>query len=249
MYWPNPSVPDPIMALLRERAADAVEEMDASDCDPVRLQNTYTQFALVNRLVSGWRRLYRTELLPQLSATAPTTLLDIGCGGGDIPVLLAEWATRDGKQLQVTGIDPDERAYRFAAERPATAGVTFRQAFSAELVSEGLTFDVVISNHVLHHVPAAELQEFLTESASLSRGTVIHNDLRRSAAAYAIFSVAALPLRHSFIRQDGLTSIRRSYTPYELDALTPPTWTAERRFPFRTVLHRRKPELPEALNP
>ncbi|WP_458113947.1 class I SAM-dependent methyltransferase [Arthrobacter sp. R1-13] len=236
------------MAFLRERAADAVEEMDASDCDPVRLENTYAQFALVNRLVSGWRRIYRTEVLPRLSATAPTTLLDIGCGGGDIPVLLAEWAARDGKQLLVTGIDPDERAYRFAAERPATAGVTFRQALSAELVSEGLTFDIVISNHVLHHVPSAELQQFLAESASLSGGTVIHNDLRRSVAAHAIFSVAALPLRHSFIRQDGLTSIRRSYTPHELNALTPPDWMAERRFPFRAVLHYRKPELPEALN-
>jgi 2-polyprenyl-3-methyl-5-hydroxy-6-metoxy-1,4-benzoquinol methylase len=235
------------MALLRERATDAVEEMDASDCDPVLLENTYTQFDLVNRLVSGWRSFYRTRLRPQLSATAPTTLLDIGCGGGDIPVLLAEWAARDGKQLLVTGIDPDERAYRFAARRPETAGVTFRQAFSAELVSEGLTFDVVISNHVLHHVPAAELQQFLAESAALSRGTVIHNDLRRSIVAYAVFSVAALPLRRSFIRQDGLTSIRRSYTPDELNALTAPDWTAERRFPFRTVLQY-KPELSGASN-
>lgn len=237
------------MVPLRERAADAVEEMDASDCDPVRLENTYAQFALVNRLVSGWRRLYRTELLPRLSATAPSTLLDIGCGGGDVAVLLATWAARDGKQLLVTAIDPDERAYRFASKRPRTAGVTFRQASSAELVSEGLEFDVVISNHVLHHVPATELQQFLTESASLSRGTVIHNDLRRSMVAYAIFAVASLPLMRSFIRQDGLTSIRRSYRPHELNAVTPPDWTAERRFPFRTVLNHGKPELPEAISP
>lgn len=237
------------MVSLRERAADAVEEMDASDCDPVRLENTYAQFALVNRLVSGWRRLYRTELLPRLSATAPSTLLDIGCGGGDVAVLLATWAARDGKQLLVTAIDPDERAYRFASKRPRTAGITYRQASSAELVSEGLIFDVVISNHVLHHVPGTELQQFLTESALLSRGSVIHNDLRRSLVAYVIFSVASLPLRRSFIREDGLTSIRRSYRPHELNSLTPPNWTAERRFPFRTVLSYRRPQLPEALNP
>lgn len=162
-------------------------------------------------------------------------------------MLLAEWAARDGKQLLVTGIDPDERAYRFAARRPATTGVTFRQAYSAELVAEGLTFDVVISNHVLHHVPSTELHQFLAESAALSRGSVIHNDLRRSILAYAIFSIGALPLRRSFIRQDGLTSIRRSYTPEELNALTPPEWTAEPRFPFRTVLQCR-PELSGASN-
>jgi 2-polyprenyl-3-methyl-5-hydroxy-6-metoxy-1,4-benzoquinol methylase len=224
------------MYLLRERAADAVEEMDRPDCDPKKLEQTYEQFALVNRMVSGWKGLYRRNLLPLLSATAPTTLLDSGCGGGDVPLMLAQWAARDGKKLSVTGIDPDERAYRFAVGRPATEAVTFRQAWAAELAAEGQLFDVVISNHVLHHIPSTGLQRFLAESATLSRGTVIHNDIRRSPAAYAIFYAAALPLRRSFIRQDGLTSIRRSYTPTELNAATPPGWSAERRFPFRTVL-------------
>jgi 2-polyprenyl-3-methyl-5-hydroxy-6-metoxy-1,4-benzoquinol methylase len=224
------------MQLLRERAADAVEQMDSPECDPRRLEQTYAQFELVNRVVSGWKELYRRNVRPLLSATTSTTLLDIGCGGGDVPLMLAGWARRDGKKLLVTGIDPDERACRFALRRPAVPGVTFRQAWASELVAEGQEFDVVISNHVLHHVPAAGLQQFLNDSAALSRGPVIHNDLRRSLAAYAIFSAAALPLRHSFIRQDGLTSIRRSYTPEELNAATPQGWTAQRRFPFRTVL-------------
>ena len=44
---------------LRERAADAVEQMDLPGCDPARLDRTYAQFALVNRAVSGWRGIYR----------------------------------------------------------------------------------------------------------------------------------------------------------------------------------------------
>lgn len=224
------------MQALRRRDVDAVEEMDREDCDPLRLRRTYAQFALVNRAVSGWRGIYRRELRPLLSATRTTTLLDIGCGGGDVPVLLARWAARDGFTLAVTAIDPDPRAAAFATGRRGHAGVEFRQQTAAELLAGGARYDVVVSNHVLHHLAPDELPVFLDESAALASGKVIHNDLRRSAAAYALFAVGALPLRGSYIRQDGLTSIRRSYTAAELSAAAPPGWAVAPRAPFRNLL-------------
>ncbi|WP_346958061.1 class I SAM-dependent methyltransferase [uncultured Arthrobacter sp.] len=224
------------MAPLRTRALDAVEEMDRPDCDPTRLDRTYAQFALVNRAVSGWRGIYRQQLRPLLSAASTTTLLDIGCGGGDVPVLLSRWAARDGLRLEITAIDPDRRAAAFAARHRTRAGVTFRRQAAAELLDAGARFDVVVSNHVLHHLDAGELAGFLAESAALSTGLVIHNDLRRSPAAYALFSAGALVFPGSYIRQDGLTSIRRSYTAAELRGAAPPGWTVLPRSPFRNLL-------------
>jgi 2-polyprenyl-3-methyl-5-hydroxy-6-metoxy-1,4-benzoquinol methylase len=224
------------MGLLGARAAGAVEEMDLPGCDPARLDRTYAQFALVNRAVAGWRGIYRTLIRPGLSPGSPTSLLDIGCGGGDVPVRLARWAARDGLRLEITAIDPDPRASRFARERNGRAGVTFRQAGSSVLVDEGRSYDVVISNHVLHHLETGGLPAFLADSAALCRGLAIHNDLRRSAAAYALFYAGSWVLTGSYIRQDGLTSIRRSYTPRELQALAPPGWIAARRPPFRNLL-------------
>ncbi len=110
------------MGILGARDTHAIEEMDRPDCDPDRLDRTYRQFALVNRVLSGWHGLYRSRVRPLLSATGPATLLDIGCGGGDLALLFARWAAADGIDLRVTGIDPDERAYRFAAEPGAGAG-------------------------------------------------------------------------------------------------------------------------------
>lgn len=216
--------------------------MDRPDCDPDRLERTYKQFALVNRVVAGWSRLYRSTVRPQVSGAGPATLLDVGCGGGDLAVMLARWAAKDGIQLHVTGIDPDARAFRFAAGRKPVPGVEFRQASSGDLLAEGRQYDVVISNHVLHHLTPSELQQFLDDSAGLARRLALHNDLRRSAAAYALFSAGALPLTGSYIRGDGLTSIRRSYTVPELAAVVPMGWTVERHSPFHCLLtYRRRP--------
>ena len=214
--------------------------MDLPDCDPTKLELTYRQFGLVNLLFSGWRRLYCRELRPLLSPDSATTLLDIGCGGGDLAQQLVHWSTSDKLLLEVTGIDPDKRAYTYASRRPHHVSVRFRQADSTDLVQEGSRFDVVISNHVIHHLPAADLAQLLTDSQSLARRVCLHNDLRRNLAAYALFSLAALPFRGSFIRKDGLTSIRRSYTPAELAATAPPGWKVARHFPFHQVLMHRQ---------
>lgn len=224
------------MLFLRLRDADAVEMMDAPDCNPVKLERTYQQFGLVNRLVSGWRRLYISELRPLLSAEAPTSVLDIGSGGGDLAVLLARWTRQDNLLLDITGADPDARACAFAARRPRPSTVTFVQADSSSLVREGRRFDVVISNHVLHHLQATDLAQLLADSQALASQLCLHNDLRRSAAAYTLFSLAALPFPDSFIRADGLVSIRRSYTPAELAATAPPGWLVQRHPPFHQVL-------------
>lgn len=201
---------------LARRDQNAIEEMDRPDCDPGKLDRTYAQFGVVNASVSGWRRTYTTLLRPAFSPDHTNTLLDIGSGGGDIPRALACWAKLDGIPLRVTAIDPDERAHAYATSRPPLPGLSFRRALSAELVAEGEEFDAVVSNHVLHHLGPAEFTDLLDDTEHLARTVAVHSDIARHPLGYALFSVGTLPLAGSYIRQDGLTSIRRSYTPEEL---------------------------------
>ncbi|KAB1650502.1 methyltransferase domain-containing protein [Pseudoclavibacter endophyticus] len=210
--------------------------MDDPDCDSVLLERTYRQFAAINRLVSGWRRVYRTRIRPRLGSGRRATLLDIGFGGGDIPRAIARWAARDGLGLDITAIDPEPRAIRYVRGLP-DAGVRFERATSAELVARGERYDMVISNHLLHHLDDDERVDLLRDSTTLAREVSIHNDLARARLGYAAFAVATLPLRgRSFAHDDGLLSIRRSYRRDELRAIVPPGWRVESMFPQRLLL-------------
>ncbi|MFZ4895707.1 class I SAM-dependent methyltransferase [Plantibacter sp. Mn2098] len=225
------------MTPLSHRDVTSIELMDDPDCDLDRLEHTYAQFTAVNRLVSGWRTIYLRRIKPHLTAHTDTSLLDIGFGGGDVPRALASWAAADRLRLSITAIDPDDRARRFVEARPAMPGVTFRQASSADLVADGSRFDLVTSNHLLHHLDADALASVLDDSRRLARRLVVHNDIERSRVAYAAYYPMTAPFsRGSFIHQDGLLSIRRSYRRAELERVVPDGWRVERLFPYRLLL-------------
>ncbi len=228
--WPN----------LTHRDPHWPEHMDDPHCDLPKLHRTYAQFGAVNAFVSGWRAVYLRELRPLLSRSRVFTLLDIGCGGGDVPLKLLRWAARDGFALDITAIDADSRAIDYAQARNQARNqprLRFRSALSSDLVLEGQKFDFVISNHLLHHLRTPELLGVLRDSEELCRIKAVHSDLERAGLAYVAFKLLATPLfRASFIVEDGLSSIRRSFKPAELRGLVPRHWRVQRQVPFHTLL-------------
>ena len=220
------------------RDAQLREMMDDPDCDPVRLRRTLERFAITNRFVSGWGRTYRDLIRPALAGLdRPATILDLGCGAGDVLRRVVHAARRDGFEVTGLGIDPDERA--IATTRPMDA-VTYRVADSRHLLAEGAAFHVVISNHVLHHLDEHALRGFLDDSSSLATALCVHSDIRRASLAYGAFAVGIIPIAPgTYLRTDGLRSIRRSFTPLELSAVLPPGWSVETSRPFRLLaVHR-----------
>lgn len=224
---------------LTRRRPDLVEWMDRKDCDPLRLENTYHHFARINRWISGWEAVYRRHIRPLLTPDRTTRLLDVGSGGGDIVRGLHHLAWQDGFALEVMGIDPDARALAFATRtrcRGKTRDVMFRQARIGDLVREGARFHLVICNHVLHHLPPEGVTDFLQDLEEVATRRVICSDIERSRLGYLLFSMATAPFfRDSFIRADGLLSIRKSFTRAELRGVLPPGWRVERQTPFRLL--------------
>lgn len=222
---------------LKDRDLDIREIMDDPNCDRETLYNTYDQFKTVNKLLGRWDHIYKNWIRPVIqSLDGKATILDIGSGGGDIILLLHLYTRRDGFDIRYTGVDPDPRALHYTNQKPCPEGIQFLSSTSSELVEENRTFDIVISNHLLHHLNTDELLAVCNDASILSNQLVLFNDIERSDIAFMFFRLLApLLFRNSFISADGITSIKRSYTKNELQDSLPNSWSVYKQFPFRLL--------------
>lgn len=95
------------------------------------------------------------ELTARILAPDPRSVLDVGCGSGELTVTLAErWPG-----AEVRGIDSSAE---MLSRAPAGAGVTFAEGDARTLSATGV--DVLVSNAVLQWVP--EHRELLVRWAS-----------------------------------------------------------------------------------
>ena len=216
------------------RAEDAVEEMDRPDCDPkLLLRRTYAQFPLVNRAVAGWGRLYAELIVDQVGHEPARHLVgyrlrwwgyhyhagQTSVSRRNQPQSFGEIDPLMNEPLTMRAVPDKNRDYPQAVSNSA-------RATAAQLVARRPRFDVVsISNHLLHHLDGQQFSGLLADSQRLATGRVVHADIRRSRIAAVLFGAATLPLAtSSFIRRDGLLSIRRSFTPVELARRVPAGW-------------------------
>jgi 2-polyprenyl-3-methyl-5-hydroxy-6-metoxy-1,4-benzoquinol methylase len=224
--------------ILKHRRTDLTELMDRHDVDLERLFRTYDGFRVINPLLARWRPIYRSHIKPVLARDPQKvhTLLDIGCGGGDVMESLSRYAAKDGFKLSVTGIDPDVNAEAYLRLRNPNVHIHFRKASSSQLVMERLKFDFVISNHVMHHLDDVSLTSLANDANALTRNMVLFNDIERSDLAWLVFNMTWPFFWRSFITPDGLMSIRRSFIKSELSKLLGDGWEVRRIFPYRLLL-------------
>lgn len=223
--------------LLSQRDTISKERMDDPNCNPEKLRNTYAQFEHINTIISQWRYIYDQYIRPKLNTHTHFSLLDIGFGGGDIPIKMAQWLTEDGISFHITAIDPDPRAINYVQSRETANNVEFLQCRLSDLDPTNQQFDFILSNHLLHHLNKQELSKVLSLTEKLCSRSVLFNDLCRSDWAYLLFNIFSRPFfRNSFITEDGLISIKRSFTREELEQVVLENWSVQSLFPFRILL-------------
>lgn len=221
---------------LKYRDPSLRELMDDPECDLQLLENTYRQFGTINRLLAGWEKIFTRFILPHCRPGQRYTLLDLGSGGGDLAVFIADLSRKYDREIQVYATDPDQRAYLYALKNNRGTDVLFLDDTLEKIASTDMQFDFVISNHLMHHLQEDELRTIMETAAGICEINVIFSDIRRSTVGYVLFSTAIRPFfRNSFIIPDGLTSIRRSFTKSELEHVVPPGWEVKKMFPFRLL--------------
>jgi ubiquinone/menaquinone biosynthesis C-methylase UbiE len=149
--------------------------------------------------------------------------LDIGCGPGQIPIMMAQrWPG-----LRVTGIDAAPHMIAEARKAAAHAGVAI--AFQVFRLSNGpggrlpfdnASFDLVTCNSVLHHLgdPVLVLNEIAR--VAKAQGAVLVRDLRRPSALAFPLHVRWFGRKYAGeMRRLYEASVRAAYTARELGAL------------------------------
>lgn len=171
------------------------------------------QLDRVGRFLGGDRATFWA--LEQL-AVPPSSILDVGCGGGLFTLRLAAHYP----QAQIVGTDISHDAIAFAQEQlqqkqSSLSNVQFFVSSSPQL-DETSHFDVVMATLVCHHLSDEELVSFLQQTCRIAKKAVILNDLHRHPLASIGFAaLAPIFFRNRMIWHDGLLSIRRSFIRQE----------------------------------
>jgi ubiquinone/menaquinone biosynthesis C-methylase UbiE len=101
------------------------------------------------------------RLVAQAGIEAGATVLEIGCGTGNVLML----AARVAPGTTVIGLDPDPGALAIAGRKLRRAGLDVRldQGFADRLPYADGSVDRVLSSFMLHHLPRTERQAALRE--------------------------------------------------------------------------------------
>ena len=194
-----------------KRLTGVAELLDGPLDDPAALVANLRDLARLNRL-SGGAGLSRRAIA---ALGGPTTILDVGTGGADIPVALIAAARADGRALSVTAVD--SRPEVLAAARIARPAIQ-RIARLEMSVADGRflpwphgPFDAAHASLVIHHLAPDEAVAFLRELRRVARLGVVVNDLVRGRLAWVGTWLAVRAVARSrYTRHDGPLSVRRA---------------------------------------
>lgn len=177
-------------------------------------------------------------------ARGEVSVLDLGSGHGAFPIHLAARGRLAGARLRVVGSDLVPAYVEAARAAAARAGVAveFRRVDALELDRLDERFDVIVCTQTVHHFAPESLAELMARARSNARRGVLLFDARRSLLSLALLAPGLLALSGGdpMFLHDGVVSLRRMYSPAELELLARcapggESFSAENHGPFYVV--------------
>lgn len=203
--------------------SQAPEIMDDFTLEGKELRDTFDKLELINRLLGGNRVTLNgiEQILKSYSKNEPITIVDLGCGHGDILRDVARLGQKKGYNFKLIGVDANADAIAYANELSKDfENLSF---LNIDIFSEDfqkIDFDVVLCTLFLHHFKPEELQDLLHSNFNRARIGIVVNDLHRTRVAYYLFNLISLFTANKMVREDGLTSILKAFKRKDLLELT-----------------------------
>jgi 2-polyprenyl-3-methyl-5-hydroxy-6-metoxy-1,4-benzoquinol methylase len=197
--------------------SDEAEWLDGADLSPVDLERVLRDLAAFNRFFLGHYPLLRwLGQAVRAARGVRLTIVDVGCGYGDLLRAIRRWSQRRKMDLNLLGVDLNPETIRIAraATDPADR-IDFKAVNIFDLAST-MPIDFMISSLVTHHLSDHQITEFLRLMERTARCGWAICDLQRSRLLYHFIGLASrLGRFHPMITHDGQISVARSLTRAE----------------------------------
>jgi len=167
----------------------------------------------INEWFGGMRT--TTDLLRRVahqSDCRKLSVLEVGAGGGDVPLAAQRALSREGVDLQFTLLDRNWSHL----PRNGTAAIA---GDALRLPLRDASFDVVSSSLLSHHFEPDALRLLVKEALRVCRRAVLINDLIRNRLHLGLVYLGFPLFRSRITRHDAPASVRRAYTCKEIREL------------------------------
>ena len=199
---------------------DKDEEMDDFSMKGEILRDALDKIAKINQLLGGNRLTLCgvQKLIRNISNKEIITILDVGCGNGDMLRKLAHYGYKNNLNFQLIGIDANNFTINHAKQLSENyPNISFLNHDIFEESFRELKYDIVLCTLTLHHFKKNQIINLLNVFYTNSKIGIVINDLHRNAIAYRLFQVICFVFNlNKMSRNDGLISILRGFTKKEL---------------------------------
>ena len=199
---------------------DDPEIMDDFAMEGEILRNALDKIAKINQLLGGNQLTLQgvEKLLNNIPKQTEITILDVGCGNGDMLRNLADYGTKNNLKFNLIGIDANQFTINYAKKLSHNySNISYKLEDIFDKPFSQLKYDIILCTLTLHHFKEDEIIELLKIFNANSKIGIVINDLQRSAIAYRLFQGLSFVFRlNKMTKQDGLTSILRGFKKQEL---------------------------------
>lgn len=194
--------------------------MDDLQCRGEVVNQTLRELDFINRWLGGNQ--VTLSALKKLWLSIPSkkeiTIVDLGCGSGEMLRMIAALAAKEKRRVILIGIDANENIIEYARNHSLNfENISFQSinVFSTEF--QLLKFDIVLATLFFHHFSDAQLVQLFSSLRKQTSTGIIVNDIHRHPLAYySIKWLTAVFSKSKMVKYDAPLSVRRAFHKKDL---------------------------------
>ncbi|MFL1012351.1 class I SAM-dependent methyltransferase [Flavisericum labens] len=164
--------------------------MDDFDMKGELLRDNLDEIAKINRFLGGNRLTIQgvQDLLIDVPKSREVTIVDVGCGNGDMLRIQADYGLKNNWSFRLIGIDANDFTISHAKQLSKKySNISYQCVDIFEKSYEELQYDIVLCTLTLHHFKDDEIIYLLRIFYINTNIGIVINDLHRNIIAYRLY--------------------------------------------------------------